>query len=234
MLKFFRNIRQNLLSEGKTGKYLKYAVGEIVLVVIGILLALQVNNWNEQRKERLLEVELRNGIAKNLQSNVVLLENKIKFMNFVNSSADIILNLKGEMKVYNDTLDKHIFSSMSLVANFYFPNQGFEALKAQGVRIIEDETLRSEIVILFDETYPLTAIRFEEMKSRYDIQQYLDENFWAGNIKLHPLDPNKTFSDPYFFSLVNSLKNSRSWLIFYLEENLKETLRVLELFKEYI
>jgi len=50
MLKFFRKIRQNLLAEGKSIKYLKYAIGEIVLVVIGILIALQVNNWNEQRK----------------------------------------------------------------------------------------------------------------------------------------------------------------------------------------
>ncbi|GAB4154386.1 MAG: hypothetical protein Tsb0033_02310 [Winogradskyella sp.] len=50
MIKFFRKIRQNLLSEGKTIKYLKYAIGEIVLVVIGILIALQLNNWNESRK----------------------------------------------------------------------------------------------------------------------------------------------------------------------------------------
>jgi len=49
MIKYFRKIRQNLLSEGKTGKYLKYAIGEIVLVVIGILIALQINNWNSQR-----------------------------------------------------------------------------------------------------------------------------------------------------------------------------------------
>ena len=50
MIKFFRKIRQNLLSEGNTGKYLKYAIGEIILVVIGILIALQINNWNEARK----------------------------------------------------------------------------------------------------------------------------------------------------------------------------------------
>ncbi len=50
MIKLFRKIRQNLLSEGKTGKYLKYAIGEIVLVVIGIVIALQLNNWNESRK----------------------------------------------------------------------------------------------------------------------------------------------------------------------------------------
>ncbi len=52
MIKIFRKIRQNLLLEGKTGRYFKYALGEIVLVMIGILLALQVNNWNELRKSK--------------------------------------------------------------------------------------------------------------------------------------------------------------------------------------
>lgn len=51
MIKFFRKIRKRLLDEGKTNKYIKYAIGEIVLVVIGILIALQINNWNEGRLE---------------------------------------------------------------------------------------------------------------------------------------------------------------------------------------
>jgi hypothetical protein len=53
MIKLFRNIRKNLLKEGNTTKYFKYAIGEIVLVVIGILIALQINNWNEARKDKL-------------------------------------------------------------------------------------------------------------------------------------------------------------------------------------
>ena len=55
MIKFFRNLRQTLIMENKTSKYLKYAIGEIVLVVIGILIALQINNWNEDRKNKILE-----------------------------------------------------------------------------------------------------------------------------------------------------------------------------------
>ena len=50
MIKFFRHIRKDLMEKNKTGKYFKYAIGEIVLVVIGILIALQINNWNENRK----------------------------------------------------------------------------------------------------------------------------------------------------------------------------------------
>ena len=57
MIRFFRSLRQSFLSEGKTGKYLKYAFGEIILVVIGILIALSINNWNESRKNRLAEAE---------------------------------------------------------------------------------------------------------------------------------------------------------------------------------
>ena len=56
MLKFFRRIRRKLLNEGSLRKYLVYAIGEILLVMVGILLALQVNNWNEGRKLKALEL----------------------------------------------------------------------------------------------------------------------------------------------------------------------------------
>ncbi|HEY5688824.1 MAG TPA: DUF6090 family protein [Yeosuana sp.] len=63
MVKLFRNIRKKLLIEEKTSKYLKYAIGEILLVVIGILIALQINNWNENRmKQQILKTHLTNSI----------------------------------------------------------------------------------------------------------------------------------------------------------------------------
>ena len=65
MIKFFRKIRYNLMEQNKTGKYLKYAIGEIVLVMIGILLALQVNHWNNQR----LDAKKEQLILKNLKSD---------------------------------------------------------------------------------------------------------------------------------------------------------------------
>ena len=71
MIKFFRKIRQNLLSEGKTGRYLKYAIGEIVLVMIGILLALQVSNWNQDRKDRISERKLLDNIHRDFVHNKV-------------------------------------------------------------------------------------------------------------------------------------------------------------------
>ncbi len=58
MIKFFRKIRQQLLTENKTGKYFKYAIGEIILVVIGISIAISINNWNEAQKNKTVEQQL--------------------------------------------------------------------------------------------------------------------------------------------------------------------------------
>ena len=70
MLRFFRQIRQRLLTDNKFSKYLLYAIGEILLVVIGILIALQVNNWNEDRIERKNEVKLLKELKADLDANL--------------------------------------------------------------------------------------------------------------------------------------------------------------------
>ena len=70
MIKFFRKIRQNLLMENKTGKYFKYAIGEILLVMVGILLALQVNNWNELSNQSKNELQLLRKLKKDINNDI--------------------------------------------------------------------------------------------------------------------------------------------------------------------
>lgn len=70
MIKFFRNIRQSLLAQGRVTRYLTYAVGEILLVVIGILIALQINNWNENQKLRHRQVDLINALILDLNAKM--------------------------------------------------------------------------------------------------------------------------------------------------------------------
>ena len=79
MLKFFQRIRYDLLEKNKTGRYLKYAIGEIILVVIGILIALSINNWNEQRKVKINERELHSRILKDLQIDEERINEHIKY-----------------------------------------------------------------------------------------------------------------------------------------------------------
>jgi len=96
MIKFFRKIRQNLLIENKTGKYLKYAIGEIVLVMIGILLALQVSDWNQDRKDRISERKILNNIHRDFIQNKVNFDS-VKVINYKSLAAlDSIITISAE------------------------------------------------------------------------------------------------------------------------------------------
>ncbi len=92
MIKFFRKIRQNLLSEGKTGKYFKYAIGEIILVVIGILIALQVNNWNETRVKLNNERNLIASIVDEIKASKINLSNDLKRNNEILNDMSLYLD----------------------------------------------------------------------------------------------------------------------------------------------
>ena len=78
MIKFFRHIRRSLINQNQMGKYFKYAIGEILLVVIGILIALQINNWNEQRKAEKLGQDYLKGIKGDLIKDFELLDSILK------------------------------------------------------------------------------------------------------------------------------------------------------------
>lgn len=81
MINFIRKIRQRLLAEGETGKYLKYAIGEIILVVLGILIALQINNWNESQKNNRLEQNFYADILDDLKSDMNKFDEQTSFYN---------------------------------------------------------------------------------------------------------------------------------------------------------
>ncbi|MFZ1787412.1 MAG: DUF6090 family protein [Saprospiraceae bacterium] len=91
MIKLFRNIRQSLLADGKTSKYLKYAIGEIFLVVIGILIALQINNWNStQNKKKQLDA-IYNTIEENLVTDLKNIKVPIDFYENLDRTLTTIL-----------------------------------------------------------------------------------------------------------------------------------------------
>ncbi len=84
MIKFFRRIRKTLIEQGKTTKYLKYAIGEILLVVIGILIALGVNNQNTLKKERKIEHEYKERLIAQFQKDSIFLAKFNTNMQFIN------------------------------------------------------------------------------------------------------------------------------------------------------
>ncbi|WP_406685217.1 DUF6090 family protein [Seonamhaeicola sp. MEBiC1930] len=92
MIKIFRTIRRKLLSENKFSKYLIYAIGEIILVVIGILIALQVNNWNIERKSELKAEELSENLLQELRGLKRLMDNQLRAVEYQQNLIQYVSN----------------------------------------------------------------------------------------------------------------------------------------------
>lgn len=230
MIKIFNKIRQQLLSENQFGRYLLYAIGEIVLVVIGILIALSINNWNTYRKDRIKEKELLEGIVINLELNKKLILERIDFMDRLNENAGRLLKLQDKQISHTDSIDMRLYAAIALPAVFTLPDQGFESLKHEGVDVILNDHIRNETIKLFNVTYNLTNIRFSEVKNRHSHQyQYIDKNFRTVKSEvsmgglLQPYNVDQTFNDNYFFSIINSYIHSREQLKYFLEMDLAKT-----------
>lgn len=127
MIKFFRKIRQKLLMENKTSKYFKYAIGEIILVVIGILIALQINNWNDQKKETKELHQYLSKIKGNIHQDILILDS-IKIRRW--KIQKICANATQDFLSDQYKLQTFITSLESFVEYYFVPNQsGYDALK---------------------------------------------------------------------------------------------------------
>lgn len=138
MIKFFRKIRQISLMENKTGKYLKYAIGEIALVMIGILLALQVNNWNNDRIQKQKEANYIEHINKEFLLNRVELDTATSFHFKVFNNATKIANLipidintinKDSLSFYiTETFHNYTFNPQQSTINSLTNTSSFEII----------------------------------------------------------------------------------------------------------
>ena len=153
MIKFFRKIRQNLLSEGKTIKYLKYAIGEIVLVMIGILLALQVNNWNESRKLANTESIYLKRFLLELKQDTAYFSHGIKTFQTRNQIIkDFSAALNNEDSQDSTVIQRanDFFRQGWIMATFRPSTSTFDDLSSTGnLNIIRNIALRDDIVKMY-------------------------------------------------------------------------------------
>ena len=173
MIKFFRKIRKKLLSENKFSKYLIYAIGEIILVVIGILIALGINNWKESQTEikqqnlifENLRLELNNNL-KNLNSAIELSES------YINSSEHLLLSMN------NMSTNKFIGERLdSLLSTFGFSqwkrtNLNIKSLENSGrLNSVENNELKR---LIYDWLSLIDDLESLEKRSDYSFQYYVD------------------------------------------------------------
>ena len=149
MIKFFRHIRQRLLAESKFSKYVVYAIGEIVLVVIGILIALQINNWNEKRKLAAYEEILLSQLRQDLKRNVEDLELNISLQQKTIRSTDILLRHMQTKRPYHDSLETH-FANVGLWTKFIVNAGAYKTIESRGLDMISNVKLRDLVFRIYE------------------------------------------------------------------------------------
>ncbi len=170
MLRFFRTLRQRLLAENRVSKYLLYAVGEIVLVVVGILIALQLDDLKEKRKTDEQETKLLLELVNNLESNLTVLEESNGASRRMTRSADIVLD-HFENQKSSDSLREYLLSNVYL-RTLDLSYATFETIKNIGFDIIKKDELRLEIIELFEISYAHRLTSMKEVNPVF-FQQFL-------------------------------------------------------------
>jgi hypothetical protein len=198
MIKFFRRIRKKLLVEGKIGNYFKYAIGEIILVVIGILIALQINNWNEKRKNYARLITNIKTIAKDISSDTVIQNRTIKDLHKqVVAGEQLIAIMESEDHLVIDSLEFILnFNTFTTVHTFPKQTNTWSLLNSSGILSeFPDVTLLNMLEDYYDyynnliENLSTSAnpSRLEFRKIKYEIFTDIDhKKFFPTNTPIPP------------------------------------------------
>ncbi|BAO56772.1 DUF6090 family protein [Nonlabens marinus] len=227
MIKFFRKIRKNLLNEGKTTKYFKYAIGEIVLVVIGILIALQINNWNQEYQERNAEKK-------------VIADLKASLINTESQLGDLILIYKSNLERMNyvvDQLNSRRPLDDELKMSFHhiesYPEPLFEIgvydnFKINSLQLIKNDRLKTAIIQFYEAQLPSIGHKLSNNMESVVITSLMPlnvQNFSYGdNAMMTPNDYERLLNNQQYFNAISYMSAIKEFA-------LSEIQRVLETVK---
>lgn len=183
MIDFFRKIRRKHISQKNARKYFVYAIGEILLIVIGILIALQVNNWNLERKTGIFEKQVLQGIHSDLVADSTSIERRI---------PEQVVDLANSVKIYDSLLRLNesvidikvidsIFERCTRERNTFWPKSGtYNSIVSSGqISVISNQDLIKEIQSLYDVEYRRLddfGHRIDDLSEKLKYELSVDQN----------------------------------------------------------
>ena len=197
MIKFFRKIRYDLMGKNKTGKYIKYAVGEIVLVVIGILIAIQLNEWRKESNNNNQKQIVLNALKLEFEANQQQLDTVVYYLEKVQKSYilanEMIIN---SQKIYSENDYSNLIVNISWTYTFNPSNGALRsAISSNEIHLIENKRL---IEILFswedvikDSDEEALTIRKFQYESQEFKGKYISAAFEWKPILPEMISPNK-------------------------------------------
>jgi hypothetical protein len=196
MIKFFRKIRQNLLTENKFSKYLLYAIGEIILVVIGILIALSINNWNENKKSKNQLNNIYNEVKLNLKADLSNIDDAIK------KYEQLELRLKTMItdeysRILLDSINATNYSDcipckgeINTFISFEAQDKGLELLKTYNdYNTTENKELSNEIIQFYSNAEALNMILDKLKEESFNTIKYFEQFSWYPDFMNHKYNP---------------------------------------------
>jgi hypothetical protein len=224
------------MEQNKTGRYFKYAIGEIILVVIGILIALQINNWNDVRKNRNYEKEILTLISENLKNDSINLSIELNKSRVSNKLTDQLLK-QINSGIHSDSLNKWLGKIISF-ERFKSQSSAFEVLKSKGIDIISDTKLQLELISYYDQSVHDVYVAHKDVEESFKkdwepiiLGEFLDYRWREYAI---PNDVKAFFDKPSIISFLRFYKENRSSGEPYSEIALEQISKIRKLSKKYI
>ena len=232
MIPYFRKIRKKMADDNRPLKYRRYAIGEIVLVVIGILIALQINTWNEDRKQKKKEVKLLENLMTSLKSDLNQMNRNIKAQRKIPSSAKLLIEYFDKDLQYNDSLKYH-FGNTTHLFIWDADKAVYETIKTLGADVITNEQLRKNIASYYhltENSFPrktkfyqdylqssindIHKTRFNQLWGQRNIKTVIETlNIDSVQIEMTPLDYEKLKTDQEYRFFLQTISNMHEWFI---------------------
>ena len=239
MKSVFRKLRQTFLYSNKVSKYLLYAIGEIILVVIGILIALQINNWNEKRQSHQLEHQLLENFRTSLQTDLSLeIIPNIQQLKTDTLNLNVLINTFNNKLPYNDSL-KYIFGSVMYSKSFKYEVTAYKTFENLGVGIITNKALNDSILHLYNMDYPelqynignftnnLTEFNRPLLRRLFKLKQES-----SNSIYFIPVDTQELYENVEFLNVLTIAKLNFTNIINQTNHNKNRVERLIEMINE--
>lgn len=194
-----------MIKENKVSKYILYAIGEIVLVVVGILIALSVAEWNNTRHDIETENRLLNELQQVISQNLHTIETELNITNkYMNNLIRLDSLLKLDVPKPSEQLNK-LFGTVYGLKILNLNKAVYEDLKSTGFGIIQDEKLRSQIINVFENNYnDIVGIKDNERSGNMVYRPYYLKNFESIRFSSYakPKDLSALWEDSYYKNIV--------------------------------
>lgn len=224
MKNYFKQIRKNLIDGENIRKYLIYAVGEIILISIGILFAFYLNNLKTESNIRIDEIKILEELNSNLKSSIITFERAIKAERLYYSYNLMILDYLDNKKLYNDSLDVAFGTYMWTISSNPITG-GYDYLKSKGIELITNNSLRKEISFVFEHEFSILKEENEVWANNLQqnitypyyvnhFRKYYPEESYSNNVDYaKPFDYDALLEDDIFKSHNAEIISNRRWNI---------------------